>query len=279
MQVVAATFTTEVRQHALWCGELQLRLAGKDALSCRALHDFRKSFHKGRGVSETAIMLLQVHHYSTQSVLCSAFKEAAKLLSHCCYCLFAHLQDYGQLLRWLLVCAAVCQPQLKGRQLFAEEGAGHKLRIGVSQQARQLQEGNTAHARSCMLSGSLPHVQLLPCHCALLEFMCTEAHSIHRSVVCQHQRHNRATAGELWQRSFLHLLLKLLKTAVALVYTCTCPQQHALCSMTERTHCTDRTIIALQRHLARLHTCSRHISAARSHACHMGCWWVGGRRG
>lgn len=31
--------------------------------------------------------------------------------------------------------------------------------------------------------------------------------------------------------------------------------------------------------LSRSGSCSRHISAAMSQACHIGCWCVGGRRG
>jgi hypothetical protein len=31
--------------------------------------------------------------------------------------------------------------------------------------------------------------------------------------------------------------------------------------------------------LSRSGSCSRHISAAMSQACHIGCWWVGGSRG
>lgn len=63
-----------------------------------------------------------------------------------------HLQHDGQLFRRLLVCTAMCQPQLKGCQLLAEEAAGCELRVGVCQQLGQLQQ-----AHLCGQVPGVPH--------------------------------------------------------------------------------------------------------------------------
>ena len=59
------------------------------------------------------------------------------------YCKRKHLQHDGQLLGRLLVLAAMVQPQLKGSQLLAEEGAGLEVPVLIRiEQPGRMQYGS-----------------------------------------------------------------------------------------------------------------------------------------